>query len=35
MTYVNFKLFLTLEESYENIYSPSSDHIYTLMVKRK
>ena len=26
-TYANLKLFLTLEENYENIYSPSSEHI--------
>ena len=27
ITFVNFKLFLTLEENFENIYSPSNKDI--------
>ena len=27
ITYMNFELFLTLKENFENIYSPSSEHI--------
>ena len=27
ITYVNFYLFLTLKENFENIYSPSNEHI--------
>ena len=27
ITYVNFLLFSTLEENFENMYSPSNEHI--------
>ena len=27
ITYVNFELFLSLKENFENIHSPSCDHI--------
>ena len=32
---MNFELFLNLEENFENLYSPSSDHIKTFTYKQK
>ena len=34
ITHVNFVLFLTLEENFENIYSPSNQHILSINIRK-